>query len=344
MVVSQDSDIDTTYSSTNLELPLKMYTEKKDTDKTKEENLKEEKIDVATSEHSNINEEFVASEVLTEVPSTTHNLEIIPGIESGLQIQFTSLKLNHFPITESNLSSSAKIIESIHLNTTNIGIGDEVIYNVDIKIHSYQRFKMVEFKTREFKLALGCILTSNNTLIADASGYFSYEIFSKIKNSRLFNVIKIFQKVFSGGNILFTINDLKANISVDNRLQYHKFIIMENALNIYIEISKNLRLNKTKNFSEAQIPFYTLYLLDQLLKGKTTIDSWLNFSIENKDNIKAGDFINFVKIHDINIREVNFNLKETIEIKSPITEAEIGKNKIVCYKKTVQIKLEKIMK
>lgn len=348
MVVSQDSnvDIDTTYSSTNLELPLKMYTDndKKDTENIIEENLNEEKVNITTSEDSDVNEEFVTTELLTESSPTTHNLEVSPGVESGLQIQFTSLKLTRFPIIESNLSSSAKIVESIHLNTINIGIGDEVIYNVDIKIHSYPKFKMLELKTREFKLALSCILTSNNTLIADGNGYFSYEIFSKIKNSRLFNIIKLFQKVFSGGNILFTINDLKANISVDNRLQYHKFIIMENALNIYIKISKDLRLNKTKNFSESQIEFYTLYLLDEILKGKNTIDSWINFSIENNDNFKVGDFINFVRIHDIGIREVNFKLKETIEIKSPLSETEITKNKIACYKKNVQIKLEKIMK
>lgn len=275
---------------------------------------------------------------------TTHSLELKPGIESGLQIQFTSLKLNEFPVIDSSLSSHAKSLESINLNTTNVTIGDEVLYNVDIKIHSYQKFKMLELKTREFKLALSICLSEDNTLKSDNNGYFNYEIFSKIKNSRLFNIIKVFQKVFSGDTISFTINDLKASVSCDNRLQYHKFIIMENALKIYIDVGKKLHLHKTKNFSEAQLPFYTLHLLDEFLKGKNSINSWINFSVNNDSNIQVGDFVNFVKIHEINIRGINFNLKEIIHLKSPITASEITKDKITCYKKTVQINLEKIMK
>lgn len=304
--------------------------------------LLEETTEIEKVEENNNSE--IENISLEEILPTTHSLDLKPGIESGLQIQFTSLKLNEFPILDSNLSSHAKSIESINLNTTNLTIGDEVIYNVDIKIHSYQKFKMLELKTREFKLALSISLSEDNVLEADNNGYFSYEIFSKIKNSRLFNIIKVFQKVFSGDTISFTINDLKASVSCDNRLQYHKFIIMENALNIYIDIGKKLHLNKAKNFSEAQLPFYTLHLLDEFLKGKTTINSWINFNINNDDNIKEGDFINFVKIHEINIRGINFNLKETIHLKSPITASEITKDKITCYKKTVQINLEKIMK
>lgn len=304
--------------------------------------LLEEITEIEKVEENNNNE--IENISLEEILPTTHSLDLKPGIESGLQIQFTSLKLNEFPILDSNLSSHAKSIESINLNTTNLTIGDEVIYNVDIKIHSYQKFKMLELKTREFKLALSISLSEDNVLEADNNGYFSYEIFSKIKNSRLFNIIKVFQKVFSGDTISFTINDLKASVSCDNRLQYHKFIIMENALNIYIDIGKKLHLNKAKNFSEAQLPFYTLHLLDEFLKRKTTINSWINFNINNDSNIKEGDFINFVKIHEINIRGINFNLKETIHLKSPITASEITKDKITCYKKTVQINLEKIMK
>ena len=304
--------------------------------------LLEEITEIEKVEENNNSE--IENVSLEEILPTTHSLDLKSGIESGLQIQFTSLKLNEFPILDSNLSSHAKSIESINLNTTNLTIGDEVIYNVDIKIHSYQKFKMLELKTREFKLALSISLSEDNVLESDNNGYFSYEIFSKIKNSRLFNIIKVFQKVFSGDTISFTINDLKASVSCDNRLQYHKFIIMENALNIYIDIGKKLHLNKAKNFSEAQLPFYTLHLLDEFLKGKTTINSWINFNINNDSNIKEGDFINFVKIHEINIRGINFNLKETIHLKSPITASEITKDKITCYKKTVQINLEKIMK
>ena len=275
----------------------------------------------------------------------TVKLPLVPGIETGLQIQFTSLKLNTFPIEESNVSSHLSIDETVNLANTNITIGDFTLYNVGVKIHSYAKFKMVELKTREFKLALSVGLFDKDTLKKEGD-YFKYEIFSKLKNSRLASVAKTFKKIFSGEIISFEINDLKAEISFENMFQYRKFTIVENAVSIYHNISKRYKLNRSKNFSETPISFYTLYLLDQFVREKKEIDTWINFGIDNTEDIKPGDFITFEKVHNLDIRGINFDLKETIKTKEPITEMELShvKNRVTCYKKTVTITLEKIEK
>ena len=286
-----------------------------------------------------------------KVPSNFHSLPktvelpLAPGIETGLQIQFTSLKLNTFPIEESNVSSHLSIDETVNLANTNVNIGDFTLYNVGVKIHSYPKFKMVELKTREFRLALSVGLFDKDTLKKEGD-YYKYEIFSKLKNSRLESVAKTFKKIFSGEVVSFEINDLKAEISFENLFQYRKFTIVENAVSIYQNISKRYKLNRSKNFSETPISFYTLYLLDQFVHGKKETDTWINFGIDNTKDIKAGDFITFTNIHNLDIRGINFDLKETIKIKEPITEMELShvKNRVTCYKKTVTITLEKIEK
>lgn len=318
MVVSTDSTTDTT-----------QITDKKN----KEDNL--------TLEFKSSNK--TCNEPCNE-PSKTHELKKESNIESGLEIQFTSLKLNTFPIVDSNLSSKSESIESISFNNSNIVVGNEILYNVDIKIHNYQKFRMLELKTREFKIAFSVFLTPENTLESDGNGYFRYEIYSKVKNSRLLNIVSLFQRIFTGSPISFGINDLKASVIAENRLQYHKFVMLENSINAYHNIGKKLHLKKCKNLSETQLSFYSLYLLDELSKGKSTIDSWINFNIDNNSNIKVGDFINFVAIHELDIKGVKFDLKETICVKDPISESEIVDGKLRCYRKKIQIKLEKIFK
>lgn len=292
----------------------------------------------------NLTLEFKKKEVVLEQPieNKLHTLEFQKNVESGLQIQYTSLKLKNFPIIESNLSVMNKSLENVNFNNVNVLIGDELLYNVDVKIHNYEKFKMLELRTREFRVSLSAFLNADNVLEADGNGYFKYEIFSKIKNSRLFHVIKIFQKIFSGDTISFNINDLKVALTAENRLRYHKFIMMENSLNSYLNTVKKLHLPKAKNLSETNLSFYTLHLLDEYLKENQTIDSWISFSIPNTEDVKPGDSIDFERIHKLDFKGIKFDLKETVHLKEPIKESELIGNKINCSKKTVQIKLEKI--
>ena len=89
-----------------------------------------------------------------------------------------------------------------------------------------------------------------------------------------------------------------------------------------------------------------MYLLDQYVQGRKFIDTWINFGIDNDMDIRPGDSIIFSKIHTLDMKGINFDLKETIRLKEPITELELShvKDRVTCYKKTVTIELETIEK
>lgn len=365
MVVSQSSVANDTALTYNKQpiidpVPLKLDYNLADNEeiiKYEDENIELLTEVITENPDKNASEEQKVLQILdeTEIIDDTDNLEIykektvsIPltqGIETGLEIQFTSLKLKEFPIVESNLIPHIEPDEVVNLTNTNITIGDFTLYNAGIKICSYPNFKIIELKTREFKIGISVGLYDGDTLKSEGE-YFYYEIFSHLKNTRLLSVAGIFKKIFSGELISFEINNLKGNIVFENRLQYHKFTIIENAVGIYQKVSKKLRLHKNKNLSEAPLSFYTLYLLDQYISGHLYIDSWINFGIDNSYDINAGDFIVFSKIHTLDMKGINFDLKETIKLKEPITELELShvKDRVTCYKKIVTIELEKIDK
>lgn len=312
------------------------------TDNNVDENLAE----IPSSQ--NINENIQEENVLEIVESySPKNIEIPfeNGIETGLEISYTSLKLKDFPIKDSNLPYREESIENISLNSSNIHIGDIILSNVNIRILGYNKFKLIEFKTREFKIALSIALFDGNT-IRKHEDYFTYEIFSKLKNSRVHAVAEILKSIFSGEKITFQIKDLFGNIQFENPIQAHKFNMIIESINKYEESMKLMNITKIKNFSESSLQFYTLHLLHNYLNNNTVLNSWINFRIENRFNVNIGDSIAFTKIHNLNIRGFNYNLKEIAFVKSALTEKEVNleKNIVSGYRKIVDIKLELIEK
>ena len=296
----------------------------------------------------NINENIQEENVLEIVESySPKNIEIPfeNGIETGLEISYTSLKLKDFPIKDSNLPYREESIENISLNSSNIHIGDTILSNVNIRILGYNKFKLIEFKTREFKIALSIALFDGNT-IRKHEDYFTYEIFSKLKNSRVHAVAEILKSIFSGEKITFQIKDLFGDIQFENPIQAHKFNMIIESINKYEESMKLMNITKIKNFSESSLQFYTLHLLHNYLNNNTVLNSWINFRIENRFNFNIGDSIAFTKIHNLNIRGFNYDLKEIAFVKSALTEKEVNleKNIVSGYRKIVDIKLELIEK
>lgn len=267
------------------------------------------------------------------------------GIETGLEILYTSMKLNSFPIKENNLPMHEEIIENISLNNCNLNIGKTTLSNVNVRILGYKKFKLIEFKTREFKLALSVGLFDGNT-IRKTEDYFSYEIFSKLKNVRVQAVAEILKNIFSGELISFKIKDLYGDIRFENPIQARKFEIIIESIKKYEECMNLVNTSKVRNFSESSLQFYTLHLLYSYLNKNTTIDSWLNFRITNKYEINSGDKLSFIKIHELNIRGFNYNLKEYVTIKGALSEKEVNieKNIVSGYRKIVEIRLELIEK
>lgn len=309
-------------------------------------NVNESLAEIPSSQ--NINENIQEENVLEIVESySPKNIEIPfeNGIETGLEISYTSLKLKDFPIKDSNLPYREESIENISLNSSNIHIGDTILSNVNIRILGYNKFKLIEFKTREFKIALSIALFDGNT-IRKHEDYFTYEIFSKLKNSRVHAVAEILRSIFSGEKITFQIKDLFGDIQFENPIQAHKFNMIIESINKYEESMKLMNITKIKNFSESSLQFYTLHLLHNYLNNNTVLNSWINFRIENRFNVNIGDSIAFTKIHNLNIRGFNYDLKEIAFVKSALTEKEVNleKNIVSGYRKIVDIKLELIEK
>ena len=55
--------------------------------------------------------------------------------------------------------------EIVNIGNTSIKIGNTVIHNTSLKILVYSKFKLLEIKTREFKLALSIELNDKQTLV-----------------------------------------------------------------------------------------------------------------------------------------------------------------------------------
>lgn len=291
------------------------------------------------------NVEEIVEEENGEITSKEVVVPFERGIETGLEILYTSMKLNNFPIKENNLPMHEEIIENISLNNCNLNIGKTLLSNVNVRILGYKKFKLIEFKTREFKLALSVGLFDGNT-IRKTEDYFSYEIFSKLKNIRVQAVAKILKNIFSGELISFQIKDLYGDIRFENPIQARKFEIIIESIKKYEECMNLVNTSKVRNFSESSLQFYTLHLLYSYLNKNTTIDSWLNFRITNKYEINSGDKLSFIKIHELNIRGFNYNLKEYVTIKGVLSEKEVNieKNIVSGYRKMVEIRLELIEK
>ena len=264
-------------------------------------------------------------------------------VESGLEIQYTSLQLNNFPISYSNFSNELSFNEVISIGTSAIKIGETLLNNTSLKILVYDKFKLLEIKTREFKVALSIDLLNGETLVKNGD-FYKYEIFNKIKNSRFAEVINIFKEIFSGAQIEFKFKKLVGNISFENRIEVYKFNLLQELVNSYKNIVSSLSLNREKNFTEITNSFYEVFLTEAILEDKK-IDSWINFRTKNNFDIHIGDNLTFERIHNLDFKGINFDIKEIIKVKSEISEREFTKDNEICsYRKAVEISLEKIEK
>lgn len=338
---------------------------------------KEEKIEVQETSTNNESEkeevnlkETTESEIVSEEPEEEKKDEIIVEnvvaenleekrdpkditiltdnddvrlVESGLEIQYTSLHLNNFPISYSNFSNELSFNEVISVGTSTVKIGETLLNNTSLKILVYDKFKLLEIKTREFKVALSIDLLNGETLVKNGN-FYKYEIFNKIKNSRFVEVVNILKEIFSGAKIEFKFKKLVGDITFENRIEVYKFNLLQELANSYKNIVNSFSLNREKNFAEITNSFYEVFLTEAILEGKK-IDSWINFRIKNSFDIQAGDNLTFERVHKLDFRGINFDIKEIIKVKSEVSEREFTKDNEICgYRKAVEISLEKVEK
>ena len=298
-----------------------------------EKSQEEEKVEIVV-------EDLEEKREAKDITITTDNSMLV---ESGLEIQYTSLHLNNFPISYSNFSNELSFNEVISIGTSAIKIGETLLNNTSLKILVYDKFKLLEIKTREFKVALSIDLLNGETLVKNGD-FYKYEIFNKIKNSRFAEVINIFKEIFSGAQIEFKFKKLVGNISFENRIEVYKFNLLQELANSYKNIVSSLSLNREKNFTEITNSFYEVFLTEAILEDKK-IDSWINFRTKNNFDIHIGDNLTFERIHNLDFKGINFDIKEIIKVKSEISEREFTKDNEICsYRKAVEISLEKIEK
>ena len=298
-----------------------------------EKSQEEEKVEIVV-------EDLKEKREAKDITITTDNSMLV---ESGLEIQYTSLHLNNFPISYSNFSNELSFNEVISIGTSAIKIGETLLNNTSLKILVYDKFKLLEIKTREFKVALSIDLLNGETLVKNGD-FYKYEIFNKIKNSRFIEVINIFKEIFSGAKIEFKFKKLVGDITFENRIEVYKFNLLQELANSYKNIVSSFSLNREKNFAEVTNSFYEVFLTEAILEGKK-IDSWINFRLKNDFDIQAGDNLTFERIHKLDFKGINFDIKEIIKVKSEVSEREFTKDNEICgYRRAVEISLKKVEK
>lgn len=266
-------------------------------------------------------------------------------IEVELYSKYLSLELDHFPIKGSHLLDDVidDYVSIENLGSSDVMIGDNVLHSARIRMFIRKNTNVIEIKTKEFSLSFG-VYDDGSRLLIRSSDIYRYQIFSDLKNSRLTWVANTLKNFFSGSPVIFNSKGYAGTIEYRNEQEVRKFNILLNSIKDYETIVGTLKLNKEKNISEMENSFYTLFLLSSYLHGNRELINFINFNIPNKNNIKAGDYISFERLHKLKFRGITFDLKEVITLKEAVTLGEVNPNTVSCHYKKVGITLAKLEK
>ena len=305
------------------------------------ENEHEEKI--SNIENSEIEEavkveeikEDVKEEIIVEENIINKELNITlkenDFLETASEVKFSSMFLDYFPIKYRNFSKMFVPLKIISLGVTNVDFGFTTLDNVSIKILEFSKFKLIEFRKKEFRIA-----------IDSEDDLFEYEIFKNIKNSKLRYVFEFFINLFQGANIKFNFSDDKYELSFHNHIEHFKFITLNEFLSQYEKLVTDLRVYKYKNLSSAENSFYELDLLDRC-NNLNESSSWVNAKIKCDSDINVGDIITINRLYKIRFDNFPYDIEEIITT-HPLTKGEIKFGVINLNRKAVKIKLNKVYK
>lgn len=272
-------------------------------------------------------------------------LHVIPvtkniRLEENLEIQFSSLQLKYFPISYRNFSTQEKFLEIIPLGTTDVQVGEQILHNVTLRAFVYKDFRLLEFKTREFRFAFSIELFDNVFFSREA--FLQYELSADLNNPRLENIFVLFHKLFSGANIVFQYNHAKSELSIKNDMEAFKFSLLSSALAKYQSQMSSILTKKEKNFSSVKSSFYELEILHYYLSGKTFYDAWINAKFP-KGEIQAGDSVQFVRTFSYPFQRLSYDIRQTITLRQEL--GNLGtEDSIQLNRKSASISLEAIQK
>ena len=149
-------------------------------------------------------------------------------LETASEIRFKTLFLENLPIKYRNFSKTWTFIKSTSWGTASVNFGFETLDNVNIKLLEFPKFAMIEFKKREFRLALGVVRDSNG--LYKSNDLFDYEINSSLKNARLKVVLEFFSNLFKGTTIKFHFAVNKYEFNFVNHIEHFKLNSMRDFL------------------------------------------------------------------------------------------------------------------
>ncbi|WP_425250741.1 hypothetical protein [Fusobacterium polymorphum] len=252
-------------------------------------------------------------------------------LETASEVKFSSMFLDYFPIKYRNFSKMFVPLKITSLGVTDVDFGFTTLDNVSIKILEFSKFKLIEFRKKEFRIA-----------IDSEDDLFEYEIFKNIKNPKLKYVFEFFINLFHGTNIKFNFSDDKYELSFHNHIEHFKFITLNEFLSQYEKLVTDLRVYKYKNLSSAENSFYELDLLDRC-NNLNESSSWVNAKIKCDSDINVGDIITINRLHKIRFDNFPYDIEEVITT-HPLTKGEIKFGVINLNRKAVKIKLNKVYK
>ena len=256
--------------------------------------------------------------------------------ETALEIKYSSLKLSQFPIKISNIPEGMTFPDIVVIGNTDIKIGNETIKNCHLKILSNESIKLLEIKHREFKLALSVSL--NNDTIKNYGTIRVYEISSLIKYSRMIKVLEMLEKIFNGAVISFKVNRLYGDIEAEDRIELMKIKTIQNFFKTFENSGCKFQADKLPKCENI----YYLLELYAALKENRIIETWCNFSFNNKNiNLKEKDSLIVKRKYPF---DKNLVIEEKITLKAPIDKGSLFKDKAVGYRKICTIELSKAEK
>ena len=255
------------------------------------------------------------------------------SFETASEVKFTSMFLDYFPIKYRNFSRTFTPLKINSLGVTKVDFGFTTLDNVSVKILEFSNFKLIEFRKKEFRIAID----SKNDL-------FEYEIFKNIKNIKLRSILEFFINLFHSTNIKFSFSDDKYEFSFHNNIEHFKFITLGEFLTQYEKLVSDLKLFKYKNLSFVENSFYELDLLDKT-NNIDEFSSWINAKIKFEANeINVGDTLKISRLHRIKFENFPYDIEEIITVAHPLTKTEVKFGKINLNRKAVKIKLNKVYK
>ena len=306
-------------------------------------NETEEKIN--TIENNEIEEVIKVEEIKEEVKEENVVEENVTNKELSLtlkendffetasEIKFSSMFLDYFPIKYRNFLKTFVPLKITSLGVTDVDFGFTTLDNVSIKILEFSKFKLIEFRKKDFRIA-----------IDSEDDLFEYEIFKNIKNPKLRYIFEFFTNLFHGANIKFNFSENKYELDFHNHIEHFKFITLNELLTQYEKLVTDLRLYKYKNLSSAENSFYELDLLDKC-NNLDESSSWVNAKIKyESDDINVGDTLIINRFHKIRFDNFPYDIEEIITTAHPLTKGEIKFGVINLNRKAVKIKLKKVYK